>query len=575
MPPGTHPFRVQRSTFSVSAFVSLLAAVVFFVLLTLPAAPRHVTGADAELAGRTVGGAFHVHTNRSDGSGDKASVARAARRARLRFVVFTDHGDGTRPADPPEYLDDVLCIEGVEISTDGGHYIAVGASPAPYPLGGDSAAVVEDVARLGGFGVVAHPVSPRSDLAWTDWSTPFDALEWINADSEWRDESRWTLARTLTGYPIRASAALASLLDRPSAALDRWDSVVGKRRVLAIAGHDAHGGIGQRVEDPRDRRHIRLPSYAASFGAFSTRVELDRPFTGDAASDGRALVEALRRGTFYTEIDAVASGSTLAFTGRTGVRPGSDPRPIASQGSLLQGDGPAVFTARAAVPPDAEIVAFRNGAEIARAPGGSLEFESAALGAYRIEVHVAGAPGNPPVPWLVSNPILRLAAAAVPAPFTSSTVVTLSGPWRIEKDPASEGTHSASPAGSDVEFQYRLRAGERASQFAALVTDLPAGLPAFDAVTFVAHAAAPRRIAVQFRFAGDRDARWIKSVYVDSVPRTVTVRTADLRRADGPEQRPDLTRATSLLFVVDLTNARPGDRGTVTIGDLRLVKAAG
>ena len=43
------------------------------------------------------------------------------------------------------YLHGVLCIDGVEISTDDGHYVALGLGPTPYPLGGAAAAVVEDV----------------------------------------------------------------------------------------------------------------------------------------------------------------------------------------------------------------------------------------------------------------------------------------------------------------------------------------------------------------------------------------------------------------------------------------------
>src|SRR3712207_7318586 len=45
-----------------------------------------------------------------------------------------------------------------------------------------------DVRRFGGFGFAAHPGSPKADLRWTDWEAPFDGLEWLNADSEWRDE---------------------------------------------------------------------------------------------------------------------------------------------------------------------------------------------------------------------------------------------------------------------------------------------------------------------------------------------------------------------------------------------------
>ena len=544
-----------------------ILALVAFVLATLPPTPGTVHEIDSARASRTVRGAFHVHTTRSDGSRDRSGVAAAARAAGLQFVVFTDHGDGTRPADPPEYLHGVLCLDAVEVSTTGGHYVALGAAPSPYPLGGESAAVVEDVARLGGFGIAAHPGSPRQELAWSDWTAAIDGVEWLNADSEWRDETRRSLARAVAAYPVRPSAALATLLDRPESTLARWDAIAAVRRVVAIAGHDAHGGIGRRVEQPSSRRRIPVPSYEASFRSFSTRVELERPFGGDAADDGGALLASLKAGRFYTVVDALATGATtLEFTAR------SDDG-AAAQGSVLPGGGIASFNVRAAVPDGATIVAFRNGVDIARRQAGSLEFRSGALGAYRVEVQVTGAPGEPPVPWLVSNPIFRLAPVQPPTPAGSDPVIAIpASAWRIEKDQGSEGAVRAEDRSGEVVFDYRLRAGPRVSQFVALAANLPRELAPFDAIAFTARSSSPVRISVQLRFAGDGDARWKKSVFVSSAPEATTLRIADLRRADGPERRPDANRATSLLLVADLTNARPGDSGTVHLRNVRLAR---
>src|SRR5262249_56345205 len=87
------------------------------------------------------------------------------------------NGDGNRKLGPPGYVSGVLCLGGVEISTNGGHYIAIGMPESPYPLGGEARDVVEDVHRLGGFGIAAHPDSPKAELRWRDWTLPFDAVE--------------------------------------------------------------------------------------------------------------------------------------------------------------------------------------------------------------------------------------------------------------------------------------------------------------------------------------------------------------------------------------------------------------
>ncbi len=84
-----------------------------------------------------VRGAYHIHTERSDGTGTIEEVAAAAARAGLQFVILTDQRDGMRPPLAPAMHGGVLVLDGVEISTSGGHYVALGlpgasriASPA-------------------------------------------------------------------------------------------------------------------------------------------------------------------------------------------------------------------------------------------------------------------------------------------------------------------------------------------------------------------------------------------------------------------------------------------------------------
>jgi hypothetical protein len=113
-------------------------------------------------------------------------VRAAAARAGLKFLIFTDHGDATRPPDPPAYRSGVLCLDGVEISTSGGPLhrprpagVAVSRWPASRGRG-------RRRARLGGFGIAAHPDSPKSDLQWREWDAPFDGIELLNPDTAWR-----------------------------------------------------------------------------------------------------------------------------------------------------------------------------------------------------------------------------------------------------------------------------------------------------------------------------------------------------------------------------------------------------
>ncbi len=540
---------------------AIVVAVIFFLLVRLPPQPIRVTATiDPDLQRRTVAGAYHIHSTRSDGAADKDAIAAAAARAGLAFIILTDHGDGTRPPDRPEYLHGVLCIDAVEISTTGGHYVALDMPPSPYPLGGEPSAVVEDVKRLGGFGVVAHPDSPKPELAWTDWDAPFDAIEWLSADSEWRDESRARLAIVLFDYMLRPAPALASLLDRPIATLKRWDQLAERRRVVALAGADAHGGIGRGMEEGGKRRSAlgTIPSYEASFRTFTTRAVLDGPLNGDANADAKALMSAIRQGRVFTVIDAIAA------PGFFGVTP--------------QKDGYSAV--EYAAPPNRELHMVQQGRDSQPLPegqAGRYRFRpDDQSGSTRFEIRVPGSPGTPPVPWLVSNFIWSATSAPVaplPPPAVGGESVPLApdAAWHVEKDPDSVAT--ISNQGGEVHLEYALAAGSRRSQFAAAVTDFRGHTPPFSAIAFSVRAARPGRLSVQLRFQSSGGARWARSVFVDAERREVTIAVDHMNPADFQQaHRPDPSTASSLLFVVDLTNARPGDSNSVTISDLKLVK---
>ena len=551
----------------------LVAAVIFFLLVTLPPRPRTAawTG-DPDLPRRTLSGAYHIHTTRSDGAGDRTAVAAAAARAGLRFVIITDHGDGTRVPDAPAYIDGVLCLDGVEISTNGGHYVALGMGATPYPLGGEASAVVEDVARFGGFGFAAHPDSARPELAWSDWTAPVDGLEWLSADSEWRDESRARLARVLFDYRVRPGPALASMLDRPEATLRRWDALTAQRPVLAIAGHDAHGGIGRAVEQGGALRMLRgVPSYEASFRTFSTRVILEAAPRGEAGADARLLLDAIRRGRMFTVIDALATPGLADLRGWQGVEGSASKSPM---GSRLT-PGPSEISADASLPSGAQMVLINGGGEFKKTTDGHhVTGVEPASGAVRMEVRLPGAPGTPPVPWLVTNPIyfLPLASPRVSPPAEPATIpLPVALAWHVEKDPRSTGTML--PSDGMVTLDYTLSPGDRVSQFVALVADLQRGTAPFSGLTFTASAARPARMSVQIRYRDGAGERWGTSVYIDSTPQHIVVPLGEMRPADQhPRPAPDPSTAASLLFVVDLTNARPGDANTIRIGDVRVVR---
>jgi hypothetical protein len=547
---------------------AVLAAVFLWLLATLP--PRSgvaLDTGDGAKRGSIVAGAVHVHSTRSDGSGDRDAIAAAAARAGLKFVVITDHGDATRAPDPPAYLHGVLCLDAVEISTNGGHLIALDMPPSPYPLGGESAAVVEDVLRLGGMPVAAHPDSVKGELAWKDWTAPVAGLEWMNLDSGWRDESRTRLARVAFDSLIRPGPALASLLDRPASTLARWDQIAATRTMVALAGHDAHGSLARGSEEGSQRWippfvASSLASYETSFATFAVRVILDGPLTGDAARDARRLLDAVRAGHVYTAIDAIASPAWVDFHATLAAADHG-------MGEVVPFASGTALTFRSTMPGGATAVLLRDGTAVAESGAGEVQYAAPAPGVYRVEVRTRWA-----VPWIVTNPIyLRSSSrpgpdSVAPSPPEGTTVLELTDPGRIEKDPASRAELSSNDGKRALEFQ--LRAGERVSQYVAIAVPLPQGLPAFDRVVFTGRSSPAMRVSVQVRFDSAGGARWVHSVYLSSESRQIVVPVDRLLPADRPTQAPPFGSASSVLFVVDLTNASPGSEGLFEISDLRL-----
>lgn len=549
-----------------------LAAGVCFLWSVAPPAPRQVdTSGWSDLASRTVPGAYHIHTTRSDGHGDRAGIAAAAARAGLKFIILADHGDGTRPPDLPAYIDGVLVLDAVEISTDQGHYIAIDMPRAPYPLGGAGQAVIEDVRRLGGFGIAAHPDSPKPSLRWTSTGRP-DGVEWLNFDSEWRDETRGRLIRAAAAYLLRPGPALATILSRPTTLDARWPALLAGGRTVALAASDAHGGVGRRQEDPGRSLagSIGIPSYEASFRAFSNRAILERPLSGDAFADARAVYGAIRNGRLFSSIDAVAGPALLDFAVETGFE-------RAGMGATLPGDSDATLLVRAAAPAGSEISILRNDRVVTTSRSSELRYVvTGGKGAYRVEIQAPGAPGVPPVPWVVSNAIYFGTAgvdgAGRPEGAGAESVKRAGGggpiapfPWRIEKDPSSSGMLRTRD--HEVSLEFKLGEGERRSQFVALATDL-AQTPGGIELSLAGDR--PLRVSVQLR--GADGVRWGRSVYVDPAGSAIVVPITSLSPIGTAAGTSGVRDARSLLLVIDLTNAQPGRSGILTVRSSALVQ---
>jgi hypothetical protein len=562
----------------VLAAAALVAAVAVWIAFSLPPARIALSPPGDDPA--IVPGVFHVHTNRSDGRSSPEAIAAAAARAGLKFVIFTDHGDGSATPAAPAYHEGVLCLDGVEISTREGHYIAVGLPAAPYPLGGAARDVIDDVRRLGGFGVVAHPDSPKDDLRWREWNEPFDGIELINLDSEWRTrvaESGWgTLVKALGTYPFRPAETIGHLVGESGVALARWESLTRRRRIVALGGADAHAKVSLADVDPGDNRFsLPIPSYEAAFGAVTLHVRLGAELTGDAQADAQALLSAIRGGRLYTALSAMAAPPFLEFTAAN------------KQGSAQAGDelpvgGPVVLRVQTNAPAGFKAAVWR-GNEVLSGERTEHDFTIEAPAdpaVYRVEVRAAGS--RSPL-WLLSNPIYVRgpgpAAVPIARPPASSTKRLFEGAdatgWSTETDPTSLAAFDVlrGTAVPELALRFGLATGDGNQQFAALGVVTPDGVAAYDRLTFEARSEAPMRVSVQLRAPGNADyqERWERSIYLEPSDRPIAVFFDDMAPVGTTQTyRPPLANVRSVVFVVERTNTKAGTSGRIWFRNVRL-----
>jgi hypothetical protein len=208
-----------------------------------------------------------------------------------------------------------------------------------------------------------------------------------------------------------------------------------------------------------------------------------------------------------------------------------------------------------------------------------LDYDApAAPAVFRVEVRVPGAPGAPPVPWLVTNPIhlvpqgLRAAPAAGHRPATDARDL-MAADWGVEREATSAGAVARNDgAAGGAALRYTLGGGEPAGQYAAIAIPAPPDLAAYDRLSFLGRADKPMRVSVQVRRpAGPEGQRWRRSIYLDTEPRATTVFFDDMTPI-GPTDtwKPDLAGANTVLIVVDTVHAEPGTAGTVWLEGLRL-----
>ena len=382
------------------------------------------------------------------------------------------------------------------------------------------------------------------------------------------------LAEALLDYPFRRAETIARAARDGGSVEGRIAAARIERRVVSVAGADAHANVELRGDPGTDGHSlVKFPGYEPTFRAMSVRVTPDRPLTGDAAADARLVLRAIRNGHLYTVVDGLATPPSFDFTATNDLG-------TVHEGDELGVGGPVTLHVRSNVPAGFVTTVFGGAGrlEAGRAVSDLTFMAPGQPDAYSV---VISQPDSGAA-WLRSNPIY------IRGPEPIADVVLLhdpptvsqplmdgdtAGKWRIERDDLSQAAlDRMHPDGAgEIRLRWGLAGGGSVHQYVSLVIDTPDGVAGSDRLAFTVRAERPMRVSVQLR-GGSAGQRWQRSVFVPAFSQERTVYFDDLRQPVGStlEAPVDLASVRAILFVIDTTNTKPGASGRLWMKDVRL-----
>jgi hypothetical protein len=356
-------------------------------------------------------GVIHVHSNASCGSGSLSEIIAAARAADLSFITITDHNitmaqAAVDAADPPDFA----VIDGEEVSTSGGHFLALGLLDS-WPRGSSYAArpLMASTRKAGAVNFIAHPYGLKE--RWMDWgATDYDGIEIFNDDAVWRKNKVYDIAIAALMYPVNSRLALLRLARTPQENFTRWDQLLEQRPVAGICGSDAHANI-----IVNQHTIAKFPSYLSVFSLARQHVLLpDQPGIDPDHAGADVILNAVKSGNSFCAVDALypADGFTETVT---------EANLTAGPGNSIAWQPDEVLHVKAPAGPEHPMIrVLRDGREIAAQETQSLDVQLPGPGRYRAEAYLRQ-PGLTGwrrwTLWVFANPVY------VTSPKAASTTV--------------------------------------------------------------------------------------------------------------------------------------------------------
>jgi hypothetical protein len=306
----------------------------------------------------------------------------------LDFLLFSDHQTlAPKQAGYQGFYGKTAVLIGYETSdeNDCSHYLVFQLDTVAPGLYAEE--YVKEVKERGGLGIIAHPMEKRDALEdfppypWTAWHCDqFDGIEIWNQLSEWMDGlTKFNKLRKVL-HPLGSTKA------PPPELLSKWDELVSKRKVIGVAGIDAHS-----FEIPVLKIFkVRIFHYKVMMKSLRNHLLLTEPFPrNDFTQAEKAIFDTLRAGRLFFSNHRRGDAQGFRFYAES-------EHNIANIGDELSGSK-IHFTAES--PENAELILFKDGKVVVKTASKRLEYVTQEPGVYRVEAHRQGKA------WLFSNHI--------------------------------------------------------------------------------------------------------------------------------------------------------------------------
>lgn len=350
-------------------------------------------------------GAIHVHSFLGGHStGTFAEITRAAQLNGLAFVVMSEHPSGdydTRALTLKGVRGGVLFVQGSETSESAeDRLLTFGGTATGGELMTAASSTQESINRAKAAGQLVFVAHPETFRSWRETSG-FDGMEIYNLHADAKNINRLALFFDgLWSYRSYPHLLWTRFYQSPDANLRRFDELTasqgGQRKVVAIAGNDAHANVGVSLQDLAGHTlfEFKLDPYERSFGVVRTHVLLERA----QPLNEENLLDALARGHAYVSFDILCDASGFRFDATNGAE------------RKLMGDeierAPGV-SLQVETPLKSRIVLVRNGQVVhEEKEAARLEWATNEAGVYRVVCYLPQLPA--PLnekPWIISNPI--------------------------------------------------------------------------------------------------------------------------------------------------------------------------